>query len=261
MAEITKINSGKAIVKLSREELVENNLDRWLRSDSLGQGHRFFTQVQPFEKVAAHYYNEKYPSETVKIGERFFLNNDGSVDVVLRVSEYKAEGYYNTHPVKLTFEGFQSKQRMASVGAVRDNKIGNLEMHETLSIPDIDFMVEHIAELSKDELDLLDEYLHREKSAVEILADIEEELLNEKKKITSINNLNRTKSSVAGSDSLSNLPDDAPLSYVDTNTGEVHSDAKKATDPATGEPILINEEQGTATRVTDDTIIPVSDNK
>ena len=171
MAKITKVNSGKALVHMSREELVENNLDRWLRADSLGTGHRYFTAVQPIEKVAARLFNEKYPSETVKIGERFFYNTqDGSVDVVLRIAESRVDGYYNSHPVKLTYEGFPAQKKLSKKAA--ESKDGIFMFGDE----DVDYLIEHIAEMDDDELDLLEICLDREKSAEEILSDEEKDL-------------------------------------------------------------------------------------
>ena len=166
MAVVTKINSNKALVKLSREELIDHDVAKWVKGDSYGINHRFFLDVTPIERVAAKYYNEKYPSETVKIGEKFFYNqDDGSVDVVLRIANATAEGYYNSHPTKVTYQGFEPKTKKAN----EEPTIGKNAFYND----EINFLIEHIAELNDDELFELEILLEREKSAVEILFDEE----------------------------------------------------------------------------------------
>jgi hypothetical protein len=108
MAEITKLNSGKGIVSFSEDDLIENNLLRYIRTSLKGIGKQALLSDHPFETVAASLYKEKYPSDQVKIAEKCLLKHgkDGavSVDVILRVSQNIAETLYQEHPTKRVFK-------------------------------------------------------------------------------------------------------------------------------------------------------------
>jgi hypothetical protein len=104
MAEVIKVNSRKAIVSLTREDISKYDLARWLRTNSKGAGQYAFTNMQPFERVAAQLYIAENPSSQVKIAENvIFYPLDGNVDVFLQVTDDFSKGYYNTHPTKLVF--------------------------------------------------------------------------------------------------------------------------------------------------------------
>lgn len=165
MPNITKINSKKGLVHLSKEELAEHDLWKWIRTAAKGFGHRNFIEVNPFENCASKLYNDKFPDEQVKIAESVIYNHtDESVDVILRVAKKNAENMYNTHPVKVVFTGKQPQSLL-------DPEF-NTDKVKSSSIPDAEFLIEHIAELNRDELEILDEYLYLKKSAVEILSKI-----------------------------------------------------------------------------------------
>ena len=103
MAKVIKINSKKAIITLSKEDISEHDLARWMRLDSKGITHNSFIEYQPFEDIAAKLYKAEYPSEQVKVAESFVPRPDGTVDIFLRIGESFSKGWYNTEPTKLVF--------------------------------------------------------------------------------------------------------------------------------------------------------------
>jgi len=108
MADITKVNSTKGLVTLKEEDLLENNLMRYIRTSLKGIGKKGLLTDHPFETVAASMFKEKHPSDQVKLAEKCLLkcNKDGdiSVDVVLRISKDVSEGLYEMHPTKQVFK-------------------------------------------------------------------------------------------------------------------------------------------------------------
>jgi hypothetical protein len=148
MPNITKINSAKGLVTFTREELADLDLLRWVRADSKGVGNRDFISVQPIEKAAAHVFVEKYPSVQIKLAEKCFMNEDGSVDVILRVAQDVSDGYYKKHPTKLTFMGdVKAKEQEVTFNKKmeRDSKKSS-----GLSLP-IDFLEDNLDKLSNEE--------------------------------------------------------------------------------------------------------------
>jgi len=104
MAEVVKINSRKAIVSLTREDISKYDLARWIRTNSKGAGQYAFVNLQPFERVAAQLLVAEHPSIQVKIAENvIFYPLDGNVDVFLQITDDYSKGYYNSHPTKLVF--------------------------------------------------------------------------------------------------------------------------------------------------------------
>jgi len=103
MAEIVKINSKKGLVLLTQKDIAENDLAPWIRTNSKGLGHYSFVNQQPFERVAAKLFVEKYPSTHVKVAENIVCTKEGGVDVFLRITDDLSRGNYNTHPTKLVF--------------------------------------------------------------------------------------------------------------------------------------------------------------
>lgn len=103
MAEVVKINSKKGLVSLTQKDIAENDLASWLRTNSKGFGHYSFINQQPFERVAAKLFVDKYPSTHVKIAESIVCTKEGGVDVFLRITDDQSRGFYNTHPTKLVF--------------------------------------------------------------------------------------------------------------------------------------------------------------
>jgi len=149
MANVVKINSGKGLVSFTQEELVDLDLTKWIRADSKGIGNRDFIAVQPIERAAAAAYKEKYPSTQIKIAEKCFIRNDGSVDVILRVAQDYSEGYYKKHPTKLTWKGdVKSKETLSET--FNDVILDTDKKGTGLSLP-IDFLEENIQKLSNDE--------------------------------------------------------------------------------------------------------------
>jgi len=100
MPEVININSTKGIVKFSQIDLAELDLLKWVRSNSKGIHNKNILSDTPFEKSAAKFYVKEYPSQQVKLAEKCTLNEDGSIDVVLRVAEDNAANMYNQHPTK-----------------------------------------------------------------------------------------------------------------------------------------------------------------
>lgn len=105
MSKVVKINSKKSIVSLDKEDLSSYDLIKWVRTSSLGVGHRCFIDEQPFEKVAAQIHKEKYPSDQVKVAEAVVKNHDGTIDVFLKVTATYTEGMYKKDSTKLVFAG------------------------------------------------------------------------------------------------------------------------------------------------------------
>jgi len=103
MAEIVKINSKKGMVSLTQKDISENDLAPWLRTNSKGFGHYSFINQQPFERVAAKLFVDKYPSTHVKVAESIVCTKEGGVNVFLRITDDFSKGNYNTHPTKLVF--------------------------------------------------------------------------------------------------------------------------------------------------------------
>lgn len=159
MPNITKINSSKGLVSFSQNELIDLDLTKWIKADSKGYGKRDFLSMQPIEKEAAKVYKEKFPSIQVKIAEKCFLKEDGSVDVVLRIAQDVSEGYYKKHPTKMTFSGEARAKEQSTESTIshptfnemkEDDESVELKKSSGLSLP-IDFIEEHIQELSDEE--------------------------------------------------------------------------------------------------------------
>ena len=91
MANITKLNSSKGLVTLTQQDLIENNLLRYVRTSFKGIGKQGLITDHPFETVAAVMFKDEHPSDQVKLAEKCILkydsNGDPSVDVVLRISK------------------------------------------------------------------------------------------------------------------------------------------------------------------------------
>lgn len=104
MADIVKINSKKALVTFSKEDLIEHNLIRYIRTSLKGIGKKGLLSDHPFETVAASLYIEKYPSDQVKIAEKCLLKENDEVDVILRVAEDFSYELYSEHPTKRIFK-------------------------------------------------------------------------------------------------------------------------------------------------------------
>lgn len=147
MPNVTRINSGKGLVAFTRKDLADLDLTRWIRSDSNGVGNRNFIDVIPIEREAAHAFTKKYPSTQVKIAEKTFLNEDGGVEVILRVAEDNAKGAFKHHPTKLTFMGdVKAKDNDATFNEKMEKK----EKTSGLLFP-IDFLEENLHKLSEAE--------------------------------------------------------------------------------------------------------------
>lgn len=151
MPKVVKINSGKGLVEFKREELADLDLLKWVRSDSKGWGNRHFIAVQPIEKAAAAAYKEEYPAEQVKIAEKCFLGQDGTVQVILRVAEELSEGLYNHHPTKLTFNGsVKNKSSVETIPQSTFEEVQEKKKKSGLVLP-IDFIEANINKMSDDE--------------------------------------------------------------------------------------------------------------
>ena len=160
MPNVTKVNSGKGLVSFSRKELADLDLLKWVRADSKGYGKRDFISVQPIEKAAASVYKEKYPSIQIKIAEKCFLNDDGSVDVVLRVAQDVSDGYYKKHPTKMNFLGdVRSKEDWLETDF--HEEMDNRKIQSGLFLP-IEFLEENIRSLSDDEKRIIHAELGKE---------------------------------------------------------------------------------------------------
>ena len=117
MSKIVKINSKKSIVTLDKDDLSSYDLIKWVRTSSLGIGHRCFIDEQPFEKVAAQIHKEKYPSDQVKVAEAVVKNHDGTIDVFLKVTATYAENMYKKDPTKLVFAGPQDAEIIKEINS------------------------------------------------------------------------------------------------------------------------------------------------
>jgi hypothetical protein len=114
MANITKINSSKGLVEFTQQDLIENNLLRYIRTSFKGIGKQGLLADHPFETVAAIMFKDKYPSDQVKLAEKCILkynsNSDPSVDVVLRISKDVSDQMYENHPTKIIFKKQEKKK-------------------------------------------------------------------------------------------------------------------------------------------------------
>jgi hypothetical protein len=97
MAEIIQINSKRGLVKFSFEDLIDLNLDRYIRSSFKGIGKRGLLLDTPFQDAAAKAYQEKYPQAQIHIAEKCILNHENGVEVVLKTSKVVSDEMYNQH--------------------------------------------------------------------------------------------------------------------------------------------------------------------
>lgn len=114
MAEITKINSGKGLVSFNQQDLIENNLLKYVRTSHKGIAKQKLLSDHPFETVAASLFKEKYPSDQIKIAEKCLLkcskDGDVGVDVVLRISRDVSDDMYAKHPTEVVFKKEEKKR-------------------------------------------------------------------------------------------------------------------------------------------------------
>ena len=114
MAEITKINSGKGLVTFNQQDLIENNLLRYVRTSHKGAGSQKLLTDHPFETVAASLFKDKFPSDQVKIAEKCLLKHssegDVTVDVILRISKDVSDDMYAKHPTTVVFKKEETKK-------------------------------------------------------------------------------------------------------------------------------------------------------
>jgi len=114
MAEITKINSGKGLVSFNQQDLIENNLLRYVRTSHKGVGSQKLLTDHPFETVAASMFKEKYPSDQVKIAEKCLCKHtsagDIAVDVILRISKDVSDDMFAKHPTTVVFKKEESNK-------------------------------------------------------------------------------------------------------------------------------------------------------
>jgi hypothetical protein len=107
MSSVVKINSKKGLVTLNQNDLIENNLIRYIRTSSKGIGKFGLLTDHPFETVASFIFKEKYPSDQIKIAEKCMIKKNGegdySVDVLLRISQDVSDDFYAKHPDKAVF--------------------------------------------------------------------------------------------------------------------------------------------------------------
>lgn len=108
MANVTKLNSNKGLVVLTQQDLIENNLLRYVRTSFKGIGKQGLLTDHPFETVATILFKDKFPSDQVKLAEKCILkyssNGDPSVDIVLRISKDVSDNMYENHPTKVVFK-------------------------------------------------------------------------------------------------------------------------------------------------------------
>jgi hypothetical protein len=95
MPEIIEINSKRGLVKFSLEDLVELNLEKYIRTSFKGIGKRGLISDGPFETAAAKLYVEKYPQTQIHIAEKCLLDQDDSVSVILKLSKEVSSEMYN----------------------------------------------------------------------------------------------------------------------------------------------------------------------
>lgn len=104
MSQIIQINSKKGMVTLSKEDMVEYDLMRWLRNASKGVHGFQFISTKPFESVAARLFLEEYPGFRTKVAEAVRFNESTEeVSVVLQVTGDVSSDYYKHHDTKLVF--------------------------------------------------------------------------------------------------------------------------------------------------------------
>ena len=97
MPEIIQINSKKGLVKFSFQDLIDLNLDRYIRTSFKGIGKKGLLLDTPFQDAAAKVYQDKYPQMQIHIAEKCILNHDHTVDVVLKTSKAVSDEMYNQH--------------------------------------------------------------------------------------------------------------------------------------------------------------------
>lgn len=104
MPQIAQINSKKGMVVLSKEDMIEYDLMRWLRNASKGVHGFHFIDTKPFESIAAQLYSEEYPGFRTKVAEAVRFNEaTEEVSIVLQVTDNVSSNYYNHHNTNLVF--------------------------------------------------------------------------------------------------------------------------------------------------------------
>lgn len=105
MAKATQINSKIALVQFSLQDLAEHDLSKYIRTSLKGVGRKALISEEPFEPIAAKIYAEQFPGNQVKIAEKCILNDDNTVDVILRIASSEDKSYYEQHPNTVIFSG------------------------------------------------------------------------------------------------------------------------------------------------------------
>lgn len=137
MSEIIQITSNRGLVRFSREDLIEHNLIRWIRTSFKGIGKSGLISDGPFESVAAKLYVNEYPQYQVHIAEKCILNKDGSVDVILKLGKQVSSEMYNHHST-------EAVSRKEEKSKAADNKLtikqaaGYFEGHIERVVPQVD---------------------------------------------------------------------------------------------------------------------------
>lgn len=97
MAEIIQINSKRGLVKFSFQDLIDLNIDRYIRSSFKGIGKKGLLLDTPFQDAAAKVYQEKYPQSQIVLAIKCLLNHENGVDVVLKTAKSVSDEMYNRH--------------------------------------------------------------------------------------------------------------------------------------------------------------------
>lgn len=97
MPEVIQINSKRGLIKFSFQDLVDLNLERYIRTSFKGIGKRGLLLDTPFQDAAAKIYQDKYPQSQIVLASKCLLNSDNGVEVVLKVANTVSDEMYNQH--------------------------------------------------------------------------------------------------------------------------------------------------------------------
>ena len=136
MPEILELTSNHGLVKFSQEDLIQLGLVKWIRTSFKGIGKRGLIQDTPFETAAAKAYVDKNPQVQVHIAEKCLLNQDNSVDVVLKISNAVSSEMYNQHSNSTILR--KQKKTTANIHILTKYAAGYFEGHIERVMPQVD---------------------------------------------------------------------------------------------------------------------------
>ena len=114
MAKAIKINSTRGVVSFTEQDMIENNLIRYVRTSMKGIHNQSFIDTHPFESVASDVFKQEYPSDQINLSENCIIKHsktgDLEVDVILIISEDRSDSYFAKNNNTLVFNKEESSR-------------------------------------------------------------------------------------------------------------------------------------------------------